>query len=367
MNIKRIVIIILIILVLVAIGVLVYYLFFKNAAVPVAPRSKTSFPSAAQNEIQSQNGRVARISDFVSIAPSLNEQGGKVRFFERATGNLFEAGFDGGNLEKISSSVFAPNLSKIVWSPQGSMFAALFDDDTQNFVYNFSNGKSSFFNIAVRTVSFSPNKTQMAYQDNNGIVISRSDASSPQTVLAAALPQLNLIWLKTGTISAWPAPSGLSQSFLISVNTSGAIKKIADDMYGLSALWSPDGKKLLFSHTTQAQGGGIILEIMDENGTNRKMLVAQTLADKCVWANDNVTVYCAVPQTIPQNIVMPDDYYKGILDQKDSFMKIDTKTSIMNTALENTDYDAQDLILSPQEDYLMFINQKDGFLYSLKL
>ncbi|KKS65976.1 MAG: hypothetical protein UV36_C0038G0004 [Parcubacteria group bacterium GW2011_GWC2_42_6] len=94
------------------------------------------------------------------------------------------------------------------------------------------------------------------------------------------------------------------------------------------------------------------------------------MADKCVWSKDGVTIFCALPQKMTTNAVWPDDYYKGLVVLEDDFYKIDlsasTKTKIAGSSTE-TGYDAQDLFLSPKEDYLFFVNKKDGLLYSLKL
>ncbi len=70
------------------------------------------------------------------------------------------------------------------------------------------------------------------------------------------------------------------------------------------------------------------------------------------------------------NATWPDDYYKGLITLKDDFYKInletDEKTKILGSTIQFS-YDAQDLFLSPKEDYLFFTNRSDGLLYSLKL
>ena len=94
------------------------------------------------------------------------------------------------------------------------------------------------------------------------------------------------------------------------------------------------------------------------------------MADKCVWSKDDRTVFCAVPQQISENAVWPDDYYKGLTIVNDDFYKINLetgeKTKIAGSQ-EGYGYDAQELFLSPKEDYLFFVNRRDGLLYILKL
>ena len=179
-----------------------------------------------------------------------------------------------------------------------------------------------------------------------------------------------LTWPAASKISLHSQISGLSQGFLFTLNpATGNFEKILSDTYGLNAKWSPTGDRILYSKT-DANGKNPGLYLARSDGQENKNINLAGLADKCVWSKDGVTIFCALPQKMTTNAVWPDDYYKGLVVLEDDFYKIDlsasTKTKIAGSSTE-TGYDAQDLFLSPKEDYLFFVNKKDGLLYSLKL
>jgi hypothetical protein len=68
---------------------------------------------------------------------------------------------------------------------------------------------------------------------------------------------------------------------------------------------------------------------------------------------------------------MPDAFYDRSFTSNDTFWKIDTKTgkSERIVALEDmvSSYDAVNLLLSPDESSLFFINRKDLKLYSIEM
>ena len=378
MNTRRIVIIALIVLIVVFGGILVYFLLQRSGGPPIPP-DEVAFPRFPEEEVTGQptpipeiaGDRFSHITDFPVIAPTISPDGNRVRFFERSTGNIFEANFNGSELTKISDSLLADNISSIIWSPPGDRFVALFEEITKNFIYTFETGLSDPITKNVATLSFSPRGNQIVYQDfdfdESKIITANIDGSRPQTILRMALPGTNLQWVDNSKISLVQFPSGLAQNFLLTINpVSGALNQILDGVYGLIVNWSPSGKKFLYSSTDRF-GRNLALQLFNENGDVIKRLQINTLADKCVWSQDNRIIYCTAPSIWPGENILPDDYYKGIIDTNDSFVRINTDNDEVNFIFEFIQIDTQDLILTPQEDYLIFINRKDGLLYSIKL
>jgi hypothetical protein len=139
----------------------------------------------------------------------------------------------------------------------------------------------------------------------------------------------------------------------------------------LTAKWSPQGDKFIFTKTNE-EGKNLYLRVALKDGSAEANINVSTFTDKCVWSQDNRTVFCAIPKNISGTETLPDDYYKGNFISDDEFWKINLETA-ENTSLiepwERTEetYDAIDLFLSPLEDYLFFVNKKDGLLYSIEL
>ncbi|GAF81508.1 unnamed protein product, partial [marine sediment metagenome] len=131
------------------------------------------------------------------------------------------------------------------------------------------------------------------------------------------------------------------------------------------------GDKVLFSKTN-SNGKNIGLYVASKDGSNETSIDISGLVEKCVWSLDNRTIFCAVPKNISETEILPDDFYKGSFTSDDEFWKINLETGVKTILLEPWEkgeriYDAIDLFLSPLEDYLFFVNKKDGLLYSIEL
>ncbi len=184
----------------------------------------------------------------------------------------------------------------------------------------------------------------------------------------------NLIveWPSSGKVAIRTKSSGLAQGIVYAIDlTTGDFQKIIKETYGLTVLWSPLGDKILFSETDN-RGKNLKLKIADLAKSTIQELNFVTLPEKCVWSQDNRTLFCAVPKTISTLATLPDDYYKGLISLADDFwlINLDTQEKIQIFEAINEEtmaYDAQQLLLSPLEDYLLFVNKRDGLLYSLEL
>jgi len=184
----------------------------------------------------------------------------------------------------------------------------------------------------------------------------------------------NLIveWPSSGQVAIRTKPSGLAQSIVYTIDlATGDFQKIINETYGLTVLWSPLGDKMLFSETDN-RGKNLKLKIADFNKSTIQELNFVTLPEKCVWSQDNRTVFCAIPKTISSLAALPDDYYKRLVAFADDFWRINLdigeKAEIyIPTDEEAMSYDAQQLLLSPLEDYLLFVNKRNGRLYTLEL
>ena len=81
-----------------------------------------------------------------------------------------------------------------------------------------------------------------------------------------------------------------------------------------------------------------------------------------------------VPKTMPDGLY-PDDWYMGKVSLPGNIYKVDTtSTSTHKASLVgdiqynyNRDFDGTNLMLSPNEDYLMFIDKGSGILWYFKL
>ncbi len=391
MNAKRLFIIAAILLVLVAVTLIVFNVFFKGPAPAESPGG--ALPSALPGEAPGTTGgtggtgtgavtqpttlKIKPISKEKILAPTIGTNGKTVKYYTQASGNIFESDFNGGNLKKISS-VTLNNLIKAIWSPDKEKVIGIFTDKDKikKYVYNYSIGQSSLLNERIGYIAWSPDSKKIAYQfsdvsgEQNNISTADPDGTNWKNIFKTRLDNLIVEWPSQEKISLRQPPSGLAQGILYAVDSvSGDFNKILSDLFGLNAKWSPKADKILYS-TTDERGRNPQINLADGKGANFKDLKMSGIVDKCVWGNDDRTIYCALPQEISDYAVWPDDYYKGLMVLADDFYKINLETNEKIKIIGSTDQisiDAQELFLSPKEDYLFFINRIDGLLYSLKL
>jgi len=391
MNTKKILIIASVLLALSLATLLVYNFFFKAptgtapretgvGALPSGSAGKGSGGSSLPGDTNGTQGQAALkirpVSKEPVLSPTIGANGQTVKYYTLSNGNIFESDFLGGNLKKISS-VTLNGLLKALWSPDKNGVIGVFSDNNKikKYFYNYINNQSSLLNEKIGYVAFSPDSKKISYQfiDNqsgqNNISTANPDGSNYKTIFKTRLDNLIVEWPVKEKISLRQPPSGLAQGILYAINSeTGDFTKVLSDIFGLSAKWSPKADKILYS-STDDRGKNPKLTLSDSTGANFKNLKLAGLADKCVWGKDDRTIFCALPQEISENAVWPDDYYKGLVILEDDFYKInletDTKTKILGSSDQGS-YDAQELFLSPKEDYLFFVNKRDGLLYSIK-
>ncbi|MFH1671356.1 MAG: hypothetical protein ABH889_01090 [Candidatus Portnoybacteria bacterium] len=365
-------IIIISVLILLAGGVLIYYYYFQDSE-PVVEETTTQ-PTAGGSVSVS---RIKKISQEPVMGVNVDNQ--KVRYYLKSNGNVLESDFDGNNTNILSSYIL-PNLLKVNWSPSGNKVVALFEENqkARNYSYDYLTGESSPLNEGIGWTAWSPDQDKITYQyynqltGENKISISDFNGSNWQDIYFTKMKNLIVEWPKNDIISIRTRSSGLAQSIVYLINLSDSSpEKIIGETFGLTVLYSPLGDKIIFSETDE-KGKDLKLKKIDLNSRLTKELNFVTLPEKCAWSQDNRTIFCAVPKDISTYAVLPDDYYKKAVSFSDDFWRVNLetgeKTQIYKAEKEEAAaYNASDLILSPLEDYLIFINQGDDTLYSLKL
>ncbi len=381
MPLKKILIILIILLILV-ISAFIIYNFLSDEKIEPSPYNSTGqIPSAEQASNQTSNSSIQGRLLAISKEPvlSLSTDGKKVKYYSVSNGNLFESNLDGSELTRISSIVL-DNLIKAIWSPQKDKVITIFNENglAKKYLYNYNTKISIPLSGDMRWITWSPNQDKIAYQyynsqtGDNNISISNPDGSDWNTIFQTRMKDLIVEWPDPSKVSVRTKPSGLVQSVVYTIDlATNDFQKIINETYGLTVLWSPLGNKILYSETDN-EGKNLKLKIADLEKQTISELNIITLAEKCVWSQDNRTIFCAVPKSIPTSSILPDDYYKKKTSFDDSFWRINLETEEMTKIFETQGlgiefYNAKELLLTPLENYLLFINQKDNLLYSLKL
>ena len=385
-KLKKFLIITIIILIVALIGLLVYNFLIKKPA--NGPGETGQFPEGQEGEDTSQDeqsdisqtkSKIKAISTEPVFSPTLSSDKTKVIYYFRSNGNVWQSDFNGANLTQVSSSNLE-NIVKVLWAPDKNKVITIFQDNLENiskYFYSYATQKALPLNKYINYISWSPDSNKIAYQyqndytDDNNISISNPDGSKYSILMNTRIKNLIVEWPQGSDIFLREKPTGLAPSSLYSLSTiTKSFNKLISDVYGFSIKWSLKGDKILYSKTDQ-RGENITIFTANKNGTNEKSAEVSTLAEKCTWSQDIRYIFCAIPTNIAEAKILPDDFYKGTFIANDEFWKINTETGEKTNLLEDEQidgvYDATDLFLSSQEDYLFFINKGDGLLYSIEL
>jgi len=346
-------------------GFFVYNSFFKTTAETTENQDE---------ETLSLSSKITAISQEIILDPVINGQ--KIRYYLANNGQAYESNFDGSGLTQLSADILT-NLSKVLWSPDRNKVIHIFNDNKviKKYLYDFKINQSTRLNQNIGYISWAPNKDRIVYQyhgptGENNISISNPDGLDWTNIFPTRMKDLIVKWPSSNKIALITEPSGLIQGTTYTLNlTNNDFQKVIEPTYGLTTLWSPQANKLLFSETDH-QGKNLKLKIADLEQSTINQLDIVTLPEKCIWSTDNQTVFCAIPEDIPQIVILPDDYHKNLTSFSDHFWKINVDTGQKIKIFENKGeqiYDAKNLLLSPLENYLIFVNQTDDLLYSLEI
>lgn len=217
---------------------------------------------------------------------------------------------------------------------------------------------------------FSPDNKKIVYQisdsKNNSLFTSDSDGKNQKTLIKYfKLRDIVISWPKTSQIAFASKPSGLVAGSLWVLNTKNlSTTKLIGNLFGLEALFSPDGENFMYSYTNQ-NGQNPRIAAYRKN-VPKNIGNVSTLIDKCAWAGDSINIYCAVPKSWPDSLTLPDDYYKNAFATMDNLWKINTETGEKNLIFQDMG-DISNIELSPDGNRLIFISRTNQFLYQLNL
>lgn len=363
----------------------IYYFSFQKpgqSAQKNQPVAKTApqAKSTSSSDSSAGNGKITAISEEPVLSPVLSGDDTIVKYYSSENGKTFQVGIDGKNKGTISTKEL-PDLSLVFWSPDKTKVITKFSQAgaaVRFYFYDYAAG---------RGVQLKSNIDSIAWESNNKIFYKYYNPSSKERSLNISNPD-GTEWVKildldlkdvrisrvpqTSLVSFWTVPDANTKTILRSASLVGTDDKtLFREKFGADYKWNGSGTKILMSHTDDADKSKIRLALINNMGGEYKNLEIPTLAAKCAWSTDNQTVYYALPGSIPDNSVMPNDYMEKKFTTADTFWKVDTATGEKNRLIELNKIpgklDAMDLFLNADESLLFFTNRVDGKLYRIDL
>lgn len=315
--------------------------------------------------------KIAKTTDLPG--KSQYEQAPSIRFVERINGHIYKMFLDTKIKEKISNSTI-PSIYEAFFDVTAKTVIYRYlsiDKIVSSFIATLGAPKGEFLPQNISDISTSLDKTKFFYliENSNGATgtIGTFGGTKRDIVFNSPFTEWLSQWddNKNIYLTTKPSYSVLGSIFLLNT-TNKTISKIFGGVLGITTLVNPKGSLVLYSSSTET---GPKLGVFDIEKHSTKDLNTYSLPEKCVWGNDNINIYCAIPNIITGN-QYPDYWYQGLISFNDYFVKINTITGDKITIANKADeipMDGIHLFLNKTEDLLFFTNKKDSTLWSLNL
>ncbi len=411
-------------LLIISIVVLVYVLFFANRAqVVVAPQNTTQpmFPVASNNKVpttiagitggarQTQKNitgagattgtlpRLVQISkgpvvpsvfsfDLISTSTAtttatttLPTAPVVVQYIDQQSGNIYQYNSSTGKQTRTSNKTI-PGIRSAAWLSDGSLAYVQYLSHTGNGAGDVStyalpkNGIGGFFLPQGLSEVFAKGSNSLlaVSSGENGSIIKKTsrDASSVSTAFQTPLSAIRVMPAGPQNYIVYTKPSSTIGGYVfLEHGDTGILTPIAGPKNGLVALSNHAGTSVLVSYVNSA--GDMRTELVSTQTRTVTQLPISTIAGKCVWSQDDSSIYCATPQNPPLK-PYPDSWYQGTVSFTDQVWEINVtgryaKLLFDFSKEEGKPLDAISLSVDPDQQVLSFVNKRTGALWAYRL
>lgn len=362
-----------------------------NTNIPILPTSDPSTPLKANDQLTtdkfgSPTALLFRISDTpVAGVVSFKRGGGTiVRYVDRATGHIYDTDLSTLAKTKVSNQTL-PKIYEAYFRPDGNAVLLRSLKDDSDVVENLTlaltppQGTSTNTLYAVSSTPLRGNVGSVAVGSGNTLFYTLRDTSS---IVSSLFNGTGIKTLLTSSFTDWrlasagnnlvvyTKASASTPGFAYTLNTSNkAFIKILGPLNGLIVIPNSSGNRVLYSYSENNK-----TKLFAKNLQSKALyeILPTTLAEKCIWSIKNVgRFFCGTPVDSPRT-EEPDSWYRGATHFSDRIWLFDANTEIAQVLVEpklslGVDIDMAEPKLSPDEDYLIFINKTDLSLWALRL
>lgn len=366
---------------------LIYNFLFKDnpfngkvSNIAVIP-NESKVPALKQTDAM-KNQKIALFTESESVAPFFDVEDRALFYLAPDEKSLKEIFLATGLPKTVVNFSFVPK--DIVWSPDGGK-ALVKKNDTEwaLFVRQGTEGSSEPTVSLLKPGIESPTWTSLG----DRIVYKYFDTTTKKRTLNIASPD-GSDWRmigetpfqflemrpvpKSSMVAVWNRGNAFERTSLKTLPiVGGDMKEIFSANYGADYLFSPNGTRILVSNSIEKGNSSISLALLNDQGGGYTNLFVPSLVGKAVWSKNSRFIYYALPGSIPEGSILPNDYYRKPILTTDTFWKVDVETGEKSRVVDPNDidqsYDAENLVLDADETMLFFHNRHDGKIYRINL
>jgi hypothetical protein len=363
------------------------------------PRQDTGQPATGDedNEGQRQSRlQLQQLTDTaVAGATAVHGATGTpaIRYLERQTGHVYELNPNTAERTRTSNTT-VPGMHDTTWRRDADALVARYASDegevrsfaarildpsatsTNSDIGSFE--RVEYLEQGISAIAPSPTKRRAFYfhstEDGARGVIADFTAGSKQQLLETSFSSWRVQWPAENHIALTASASLYANGSLYFVDTdTGAMEFVMGDKPGLMTNVSPNLEHVLYATTSRS---GVHAAIYDTASGTTTPLSFAPIPEKCEWSErDPTKIFCAVPQSYPQNTEYPDAWYKGQLHFTDMIWRIDIdaessdRVQLIADLPDRTQQaiDAVNPFFGPREQYLYFTNKRDQTLWRMQV
>jgi hypothetical protein len=348
-------------------------------------------PAPTEETVDIIPPRLKRLTStpVVAVVATTTAAGTFARYIDRASGNVYDINLETGEQVRVTNTTNW-GIQEAEWFPDGIHFISRgFDQELESVITYLgtiiANPQSATNTPQFRldgsylqggalfaTINKTGNNIVYGDQSKGGLALYTALYTGDQKKLIANIPFKEALvdWPRKDTITITTKPSSGTPGYAYLLpSKGGALEKLMEPKYGLQTKLSPDGTLVLFSEAADKQ---IFTGVYKRKTREQLNISLNAIVEKCIWsAVNSLKVYCGSPRALA-DAEYPDSWHMGLVSFADYIWEINT-TDGTATLLEIPDEitpDGIDMIglsVSKNDEYLLFINKKDGFLWSYKL
>lgn len=339
---------------------------FGGADTPVA---FPGMPDEQTDELPATPAPLWQVSEEPVAGAVFVERDGAlfIRYIERGTGHIFETDTATRARERLVDTT-VPRVTAAIWSMNGSYVAVLREATTGTTaalgtLVTTESGdallETTPLPSALQNVAFSPDGETLHYTvpDGAGSAGYAHDPISGERRVLFQTP------LRHITVSSWEplliytTPSARMAGYAY---TGASLERLVGGLPGLMAMRY--GDTLIASY---AEDGALVSE---PSSAGSPPPLIPVFPEKCTTGSmATTTVWCAAPMDMPSGDY-PDVWYQGAVSFDDILWELNTETGSglsINIPSQRVGepVDVIDMMVSPDEQLLMFINKRNGGLW----
>lgn len=308
-----------------------------------------------------------------------------VRYVDRATGHIYD--INPATLEKVTIlNTTLPKVYQAIWKQDASGFIMRSVADQSDVMTNVAivltppnasstdglyKAQTTLLRGEIGDIVVIPDDRLLYNLNSSGSVSMASfTGEKPQTLYTSTFTEWRLHPINTSValLVTKASVSALGYAYTLNLK-SGGLTKVLGPLQALTILPNQDGKRLAYAWL---ENGDLRFSTLNLSTKSVLPVTPVTLPEKCVWSKKiSSIIICGAPSS-GLGVNVPDLWYRGEMAYTDNVWRFNTDTDTAEILVEpkedfKVELDVTSPILSPDEDYLFFINKSDLSLWALRL